>query len=52
MKGDISSINGRLSNLEQSMYRMERMEKRQNKTSERLDIVEADVSILQEKLVD
>lgn len=40
----------RFNELEQNLYRIERMEKRQDKTSARLEILEADVSIVQAKL--
>lgn len=52
MKDEVSSINNRLSNLEQGMYRLERIEKRQGKTADRLEVLEVDVGILQEKLMD
>ena len=43
-------IEERLSSIEQGMYRLERLEKRQNKTAVRLEEIEADIALIQEQL--
>ncbi|WCK54209.1 hypothetical protein PP175_23455 [Aneurinibacillus sp. Ricciae_BoGa-3] len=50
LHGEVKQINTRLEDLERGTYRIERLELRQNKTAVRVDTLEADVSLIREKL--
>lgn len=45
-----AEVMAKLGDMEKSMYRLERMELRQNRTAARVDELEADIAMLQNKL--